>query len=283
MHDDPEVFRRESRERWERVAPGWAARRAAFQGSAAAVSAWLVEAVHPQPGHVVLELAAGLGDTGFMAAELVHPGGKVIVTDGAEAMVEAAKARARELDLANVEVSAMEAEWIDLPAAAVDGIVIRWGLMLLADPETALRDARRVLRPGGRLAVAVWDAAQANPVMTAAGQAAAELGLVEPSPPQAPGPFRLSDRDELADLLWSAGFTEVDVDALDLAFRFASLDEAFEHQRDLSPMLTELLPALSPADHYRLRESFDQRLAAYVGADGAVDVPGRTLVAAASA
>ena len=281
--EDPEAFRRDSRARWEAAAGGWAERRAAFQAGAAPVSAWLVEAIAPQPGHVVLELAAGLGDTGFMAAELVHPGGKVLVTDGAPAMVEAAKARAKELDLANVEVSAMEAEWVDLPAAAVDGIVMRWGLMLLADPEVAVRDCRRVLRPGGRFAVAVWDTSDSNPLMTSAGRAAAELGLVEKSDPGAPGPFRLSDREELEELLYGGGFLEVQVDALDLEWRFASLDEAFEHQKAMSPTLTELVPTLSPADHYRLRDAFDERLAPFVAEDGSVAAPGRTLVAVAEA
>lgn len=282
--DDPEDYRRDSRDRWEAAAAGWTTRRAAFQAGAAPVSAWLVEALGVQPGHVVLELAAGLGDTGFMAAELVHPGGKVLVTDGSPAMVEAATARARELDLANVEVSAMEAEWVDLPAAAVDGIIMRWGLMLLADPEVAVRDCRRVLRPGGRLAVAVWDTPDVNPLMTAAGQVAAELGLVAKTPPGSPGPFRLSDRDELKELLYGGGFLEVEIDALELEWRFGSLDEAWEHQRDLSPTLSTLLPTLSPADHYRLRDAFDERLAPYVDGDGgAVSVPGRTLVSVASA
>lgn len=281
--DDPEAFRRDSRDRWEDAAAGWNARRAGFQAGAAPVSAWLVEAVRPQPGHVVLELAAGLGDTGFMAAELVHPGGKVLVTDGAPAMVEAAKARARELDLANVEVSQMEAEWVDLPAAAVDGLIVRWGLMLLADPETAARDWRRVLRPGGRAAVAVWDAPELNPLMTSAGTAAAELGLVPKAPPGTPGPFRLADRTELEDVLYGGGFLEVEIDALDLEWTFPSLEDAWEHQRDLSPTLRTLVPTLSPADHYKLRDAFDARLGPYVRDDGTVAVPGRTLVAAASA
>lgn len=283
MAHDPEAFRRDSRDRWEDAAAGWAARREQFQEGVAAVSAWLVEAVRPQPGHVVLELAAGLGDTGFMAAELVHPGGKVLVTDGAPAMVEAAKARAKELDLANVEVSQMEAEWVDLPAAAVDGIIVRWGLMLLADPETAARDWRRVLRPGGRLAVAVWDVPDANPLFTAAGKSIVELGLGEPSDPRAPGPFRLSDRGELEEVLYGGGFLEVHIDAVDVAWEFASLDEVWEHQRDLSPTLRALVPTLAPADHFKLREAFDARLGPHVEDDGRVVVPGRTLVAAASA
>ena len=91
---DAEAYRADSRERWEAAAPGWAREREAFQRDAITVSRWLLDAAHLQPGHTVLELAAGPADTGLMAAELVAPGGKAIITDNAEAMIEAAKARA---------------------------------------------------------------------------------------------------------------------------------------------------------------------------------------------
>ena len=86
-----------------------------------------------------------------MAAELLRPGGKLISTDGAEAMVAVARERAGELGLMDmVDARPMEAEWIDLDTASVDAVLCRWGYMLLADPETALRETRRVLRPDGR-------------------------------------------------------------------------------------------------------------------------------------
>src|SRR3954468_21959772 len=126
---DAEAYRAESRERWEAAAAGWAREREAFQGDAMPVSQWMLDAAPLQPGHTVLELAAGPGDTGLMAAELVAPGGKAIITDGAEAMVELARARAEEVGAKNVEVRPMEAEWIDLGAASVDAVLSRWGYM----------------------------------------------------------------------------------------------------------------------------------------------------------
>src|SRR5688500_18234249 len=108
----------------------------------------MVDAIRPQTGHMVLELAAGPGDSGFLAAELIAPGGKLICTDGAEGMIAAARERAERLGIANAEFRTMELEWIDLPAASVDGILCRFGYMLAIDPEAALRDARRVLKPG---------------------------------------------------------------------------------------------------------------------------------------
>jgi ubiquinone/menaquinone biosynthesis C-methylase UbiE len=139
--------------RWDTMAAGWKATRANFQGAMEPVSQWLVEAIHPQPGHTVLELAAGLGDTGLLAAQLVAPGGSVLITDGSDNMVAAAREHAEEVGATNVELRSMQAEWIDLPTASVDGVICRFGYMLLLDPEAALRETRRVLKPGGRVAL----------------------------------------------------------------------------------------------------------------------------------
>ena len=98
------------RERWEAAAAGWGRRARAVRDSGMAVSSWLIDHVALQPGYRVLELAAGPGDTGFLAAELINPGGILISSDGAEAMLEIARERARELGVANVEFRRLELE-----------------------------------------------------------------------------------------------------------------------------------------------------------------------------
>lgn len=284
LEEDVAAFRTSSRERWEQGAAGWSARRRAFQQAALPVSRWMVDAIDPQAGQTVLELAAGPGDTGFIAAERLKPGGKLISTDGAEAMVAVARERAGELGLMDmVDAKPMEAEWIDLETATVDAVLCRWGYMLLADPETALRETRRVLRSEGRVAFAVWDTREVNPLLSAPSAVVVELGLAEGADPGQPGPFALCDREQVADLTATAGFQDIVVDAVDMTFAFASLDDVWEHQRDLSPTLNTATAGMSPSDHYRLRDAFDARLAAYVDADGAVAVPGRTLVVSAVA
>jgi SAM-dependent methyltransferase len=280
---DAEAYRADSRDRWEAAAPGWAREREAFQRDAITVSRWLLDAAHLQPGHTVLELAAGPADTGLLAAELVAPGGKAIITDNAEAMIEAAKARAEEVGATNVEIRPMEAEWIDLPTASVDAVLCRWGYMLLADPEAALRETRRVLRPGGRVALAAWAAPDANPWIAVMGRVMVERGLIEQLPADAPGPLAFGRPGRIEELLDVAGFDDIEVAPLDFAFHAASLDEWWEHSIAMSGSFSRVVGGLSPAEHYALRDAVDAAYAPYVRDDGSLEIPARALMAAASA
>ena len=280
---DPDALRAELLDRWERSASGWAARRESIRTFGMPVSEAMIEAVSPQPGQRVLELAAGVGDTGFLAAELLHPGGTLVSSDANEAMVEAARARALELGARNVEFARFELEWIDLPTAAVDAILIRWGLMFAVDPGAALSETRRVLRPGGRIALAVWDAPEHNPWATIPTQALVALGHIEPPDPTAPGMFALAAPGRLVTLLEDAGFTEVRVAPVDLEATHASLDAYIEETRDLSRAFDDSVNGLTEADRGALRSEMHALTAPFAdGVSGALRMPARSLVASAS-
>jgi SAM-dependent methyltransferase len=280
---DPEEERAASRKRWESVAAGWESGGDAFYEGALPVSHWMVDRLQPQPGQTILELAAGRGDVGFLAAELLHPGGKLISSDGAEAMVEAARRRAAQLNIHNVEFKPIDLEWIDAKLATIDGILCRFGYMLCVDPEHALREARRVLRPGGKIVIAVWDVPEANPWLSSFSAAARDVGLAPPVEPDAPGPFSLSAPGAVSELLQDAGFDTPAVEPIDLTFRTPTVDALWETQRALSAMMRTLLEGLSPADHYKLRDAAEERWAPYISADGSVSMPGRALGVVAEA
>jgi ubiquinone/menaquinone biosynthesis C-methylase UbiE len=243
----------------------------------------MVDAIDPQPGHRVLELAAGPGDTGFLAAELIEPGGMLICTDGVEQMVDQARARAAELGISNVEFRTMDAEWIDLPTADVDGVLARWGYMLLADPATALRETRRVLRPGGRMALAAWAGPQKNVWASAPIAELVARGAIEPPDLEQPNMFAFQDPQRITALLEDAGFQDIVVEQVPIVFAYQSLDDWWDTQLDISTTLARAVGAISPAQRDDLRDALDARLAEHVSADGTVALPALTHVAAAGA
>jgi SAM-dependent methyltransferase len=197
-------------------------------------------------------------------------------------MLDAARRRAAELGLDDVGFQVEDAAALTLADASVDGILCRWGLMLVPDMEAAAAEVRRVLRPGGRAALAVWGAPDDNGWMTAPGRSALELGLVELPDPAAPGPFRLSAEGAFTAVLESAGLTVESADEVRLVWRSSSLDEWGEAVRDTSRMLSSLLERLSPDDAQAVREGAERRLAEWVQSDGSVAVPGVARVALAA-
>jgi SAM-dependent methyltransferase len=282
MSFDAEAHRRASLDTWEDAASGWKARRGLIDAWSRPVSERMLEAVAPRPGERVLELAAGLGETGLLAARAVAPEGMVVISDQAEAMIEGARERAREQDVENVDFKVLNAEWIDLPLASVDVVLCRWGYMLMADPATALGETRRVLRPGGRLALAVWDAIEANPWAGLPAQELIERGLGA-GPAASPGPFALGDLERVRELLERAGFTEARVEALDMARRHASFEELWDVTLDLSRSFHDAVLARPASEIEQIHDSLERRFEPYARADGTLEIPSRTLVASASA
>ncbi|HEY7953385.1 MAG TPA: class I SAM-dependent methyltransferase [Solirubrobacteraceae bacterium] len=270
-------------EHWDAAASGWVRRQEEIRTFGAPVAHWMVQAIDPQSGQRVLELAAGVGETGFLAAELVAPVGGVIVTDQSEAMLEGARARAHELGLTNVEFQVMGAEWIDLPVASVDAVLCRWAYMLMADPLAALLETRRVLRPGGRVALAVWDRVEHNPWAQVPAALLRERGLAQPQQQGAPGPFALGDPERLGTLLEQAGFTEVLVDSVAVEQRAASFEHFWEATLDLSRNFHDAVLSQTEDVIAEIRLGLAERLAPYAAEDGLLAIPGRSLVAAASA
>jgi SAM-dependent methyltransferase len=210
------------------MAQGWDDRHAYFEETARPVAERMLQRLAPAPGQAILELAAGTGVVGFAAAALVGSGGRVIVSDFSQAMVVVAERRAVELGLENVECRVLDAERLELPDAAVDGVLCRWGYMLMANPKAAFVETRRVLRRGGRLSCAVFAGAAKNPWVALPSGVLQERGHMPPPQAGAPGILALADRDRLRRLFVGVGFSEPHLDEVAFVWRFRDPDEYWQ-------------------------------------------------------
>ena len=244
----------------------------------------MLDLLDAQPGDRILELAAGPGETGFKVIPRIQPGGKLLSTDGAPAMVEAARRRAAELGLAdNVQFSVEDAAALSMASNTVDGVICRFGIMLVPEMDRVASEIARVLRPGATAVLAVWASTRVNPWMTAPGRAAIELGYSEPPDRDAPGPFRLADPERLRAVITSGGLMLETVEDVPVTWIASSLEEWWEATCDTSRLLMTLLARLTNEEAAALRQAAERRLAGYVRPDGSIVVPGVAQVVLARA
>jgi ubiquinone/menaquinone biosynthesis C-methylase UbiE len=225
----------------------------------------------------VLELAGGPGSVGLAAARRA---GEVVISDVAPEMTAIAQRRAQELGLANVSTRPLDLEAIDEPDDSFDAVLVREGLMLVPDPDRAAREIARVLRPGGRAAVAVWGPQERNPWLGILFDAvSSQLGAPVP-PPGIPGPFSLSDSSKLASILSDAGLSGVEVEEIPIPMSVASIDEWWARSSDLAGPLARMLAALPAEAHDAIKSRASEAAKPYETPSG-LELPGVTLLAGA--
>ncbi len=277
---DRDEFRRGSLETWQAMAAGWERRRAEVDAITAPVREWLVRELAPQPGETILELAAGPGDTGFSMASQLGDDGLLITSDFSPAMLEVARRRAAELGLRNVELRLLDALELDLEDDSVDGVVCRFGFMLMADPATALSETRRVLRPGGRLALAVWRGPERNPWVSIAGRILVERELMPPPEPGAPGMFTLGNDELLRSLLGDAGFADSRLEDVPVRFTYENVEEFVATSREMGGAFGAAFGSASPDEQAAIVEELRAAFGPFTLANG-LELPGVALVALA--
>lgn len=261
------------------TAPGWERWNGHYKQQVAPVFEAMLRAIDARDGMTVLDLACGPGQPAIPTAQRVAPTGRVIATDLAADMLAACGRLARAEGVTNLELREMDMHVIGLPDASVDAVTCAFAVMFSPEPGRVLGEIHRVLAPGGRFAVAVWDAPAANPFFTTMFAAIGQLAPAPPPSPAAPGPFRLAAPGELAELARDAGFADVRVEPVPFTWRFDSVAQHYEMNRDMAAPLQKLATTRPPADVERLRAALATAIAPHVTADGRVAIPGTALVA----
>ena len=263
---------------WASVASHWREHADYVDARGAALTARMLELTSPRAGERVLELACGAGGVGMAAAERVGPGGEVVLSDVVAEMTSIATARADARGLTNVRTSVLDLEQIEQPDGAYDVVLCREGLMFAPDPARAAREIHRVLRPGGRVALAMWGPRERNPWLGVVLDAvSAQMGVPVP-PPGVPGPFSLSDADRVTEMLSGAGLADVVVDELDTPLRAGSFEEWWTRTSALAGPLANMLSSLSEDATRALHARLHEVVRAYETPTG-LEFPGVSLLA----
>lgn len=232
----------------------------------AAATHRMLEAAELQPGDHVLDIAAGTGDQSLLAARIVGPGGSVLATDLSADMLAIAARVVQQEGLTNITTRVMDAQQLDLEDDTFDAVICRLGLMLLPRRALALREIRRVLKPGGKLAALVWSAPEHNPLWSLPLATLSKFASAAPAP--RPDLFSLSDPRVFERELSAAGFHEVSTHALPFESHYASLD-AFLRSTG-SRLIAGMMRQISQEEQQQLLGEVRQTLSQFEGSHGLV-------------
>lgn len=279
---DPQELKNEQRRDWDAAAAGWKKWWPVFERSAQQVSDRLVELASVGSGARVLDIATGNGEPALTAARRVGAGGRVIATDQSAGMLTIARERAAALGVANVEFREVDGEALTIPERDFDAIVCRWGLMFMPDVKGALRGIYERLRVGGRLATSVWATADKMPLTTIGAEAVRKIAGLPPPPPDALGPLRLADESMMRGMLAAAGFKDVTVERIPVAFELASAADFAQFRVDIAAPFRALLERQTAEKRAQMIEAVVEGARAYAGADGRVRTVNETICYAAT-
>ena len=274
---DPERVRREQREYWNAAAPGWKQMFILLDRAAQHVSDRLVELAKIKPGDQVLDIATGSGEPGITAARKVGASGGVIATDMSPGMLALARDRAAALGVTNIKFVETGAESLAVDGRDFNAIVCRWGLMFVPDLNLAARRIYELLASGGRLATAVWSTPEKVPMISLGEDATRELAKLPPPPPGAPHPLRLADNRPLLQALEAAGFKDVALEPLNVAFEWESASAFTEQRRVMSAAFRALLAHQPPELEKKILEAVTNAARKYADSTGKVRMNNETI------
>jgi ubiquinone/menaquinone biosynthesis C-methylase UbiE len=277
MQPDQEVINN-----WRASAPFWEKHREIIRQMFAPVTRALVEAARIGAGDSVLDIATGPGEPALTIASLVGPEGKVFGIDPVPEMVEGARRATAHLGFQNAKFEVASADSLPLDADSFNAVVSRFGVMFFPSPVEGIREMLRVLKPGGRLALAVWSLANKNPFHYELARVM-ERFVDSPHPaPDAPDAFRFARPGKLRDILAEAGVMAPSEHLLQFSIQAPlSVEDFWSLRREMSEKLRERLNTLSAEKLAEVKRQALEALRGY-STNGRMNFPAEVLIVSGS-
>lgn len=259
----------------------WEKNRGIIRQMFAPVSEALIRDAEIAPGSSVLDVATGHGEPAIRIAEFVGPNADVFGIDPIPGMIEAARREAARRSLHNARFEVAVAGSLPFPDNRFDAIVSRFGIMFFPSPIDASREMLRVLKPGKKMALAVWHFGDNNPFHYSLARIVDAVVPAPELPRDAPDAFRFAAYGKLQAVLKDAGIS----DPVERLFRFSidvtlSPEDFWTLRCEMSEKLRERLATLPPAALEDVKcqaiDSFQQ----YSVADG-LSFPAQVLIVSA--
>lgn len=280
---DAVEFRDGQRKDWGKAAQGWRDWQDVMIGATASVSRRLVELAEIEPGDQVLDVAAGTGEPSLTAAQVVGPDGQVVATDISAEMLAYARERAEAAGIGNVEYVEADASSLDFPPESFDAAVSRWGIIFEPEAEAAAARIRGFLKPGSRMAISSWGPPERVPMLSVPMRTVMTRLDVPPPPPGTPGPLSRPTAEAIAGLLEGGGFTDVEVEELEVELEWDSPEEFARFVREIAPPVSALMADRPPEVRDETWAAVVEAARPHAGEDGRVQLTNLVLVAAGRA
>ena len=238
---DPGEFRGGQRKQWDTASAGWRKWSGLIDDATSGISKRLVELAGIGPGSRVLDVAAGYGEPSLTAARAAGPEGSVVATDISAGMLAYGRERAEAAGLENIDFLESDASSLDYPEGSFDAAISRWGIIFEPDGEAAAARVRGFLEPGGRMAISSWGPPERVPFLALPMRTVMQRLDVPPPPPGTPGPLSRPTPEALGGLLEAGGFSDVEVEEVDVTFEWESPEEFATFVREIAPPITAML------------------------------------------
>jgi ubiquinone/menaquinone biosynthesis C-methylase UbiE len=242
---DPDHYKATQRQQWNEAAEARHRWGATLEEWFAQVTAAMLDMTRVGPGNRILDIATGAGEPALSAAEQVGTEGYVLATDLAENIIQYAQHQADQSGLKHFETRVMDGENLELDNESFDVVLCRFGLMFMPNAQRALSEWRRVLKPGGRAAVAVFSSPDKNAWAATPVAIIRRRAQLPPPNPDQPGLFSFAGDGVLENALKTAGFRTVMVQYLSTPLRMPSAEEYVRFARESFGGFNQMMAHLS--------------------------------------